>query len=337
VKARRRLGLLLAAMLVSGAGGPRAWGQDDRNAIVVADPRTSESSALAVSPTDDGLLYTVNDSGHEPVVYVIDRTDATIVGTTLLAGVDSDDVDPEAIAVDDEATLWVADIGDNLRTRDDIALYALPGPGTGAASVTPRGYPLRYADGPTDAETLLADPSSGRMWVVTKGLLSGSVLRVPARLRTDADNLLTPLADLRVPAQVTDGTVLPDGNAVVLRTYGRAYVYRLPSWALVGDFALPRQQQGESLTVLPDGRTLLAGSEGTPTRIAAVPLPERVVAGLAATPTEAPTPGVPPDPPAQPTAAPATDDGGPFGWWLAIGVAVAAVGAAGASFLRRRS
>ena len=75
---------------------------------------------------------------------------------------------------------------------------------------------------------------------------------------------------------MTDGTVLPDGSAVVLRTYDHAYVYRLPDWEPVGDFALPQQEQGESLTALPDG-SLLAGSEGTPTRIDRVHLPPSIV------------------------------------------------------------
>jgi len=287
------------AMTVVGVGGSQAWGQDDTTSIEIDDPRTSESSGLAVAPSDPDLLYTVNDSGHEPAVYTLDSRTESVVGTTTLTGPEPGEADPEAIAVDGDGTLWVADIGDNLRDRDDIALYALPAPGTGDSTAVPEDYPLSYPGGPADAETLLSDPVSGAMWVVTKGLLSGSVLEVPQPL--GEANRLRPVAGVDVPGLVTDGTVLPDGSAVVLRGYDHAYVYRLPDWEPVGAFALPRQEQGESLTALPDG-SLLAGSEGTPTRIDRVHLPPSIVTSLEPEESTAP----PTSPP--PTTAPSTSE-----------------------------
>ena len=276
-------GRLVRVLLVSTGlcmlGGAHAWAQDDAGDIVITDPRLTESSALALSPLDPELLYTVNDSGHDPLVFVVDRADGAVVGTTALAGVDPDGADTEAVAVDRDGMLWVADVGDNLRSRDDVALYALPAPGPGDTTVTPDRYPVRYPDGHADVETLLADPVTGRMWVVTKGIVSGAVLAVPADAVPGRDNLLVPV-DARIPGLVTDGTVLPDGSAVVLRTPLRAFVYRLPDWEPVAVFELPRQQQGESLAALPDGRALLAGSEGSPALIARVEIPADVLQEL---------------------------------------------------------
>ncbi len=270
-----RVAVALGLALV-GVGGSAAWGQDDTGAIVVHDPRIAESSGLAVSPDDPDLLYTLNDSGNDPVVFVIDRGDGSVVGTTTLLGLDPDRADTEALTVEGD-TLWVADTGDNLATRRDVALYALPAPGRGDATVTPTAYPVWYPDGPDDVETVLADPATGELWLVTKGLLGGSVMRVPDDLVADGDNRLQPLRDVEVPSLVTDGTVLPGGRAAVLRDYVRAYVYALPGWRQIDSFALPRQEQGESLTALPGGRMLLAGSEGSPARIDRVPLPPAVL------------------------------------------------------------
>ena len=136
--ARTRVGGLLALLVLSGAGGSQAWSQDGRSAVVVRDNRVSESSALAVSPRDPELLHTVNDSGHDPVVYTVDRTSGDVVGTTLLGGLDPDTLDPEAIAVDPDGRLWVADTGDNVHRRTDVALYAVRAPGRGATRASPR-------------------------------------------------------------------------------------------------------------------------------------------------------------------------------------------------------
>jgi hypothetical protein len=75
----------------------------------------------------------------------------------------------------------------------------------------------------------------------------------------------------------------------VLRTYVNAHVYTLPDWNRVGAFRLPRQPQGEALTAVRGGRSLLAGTEGSPTRIDLVDVPRRLTAALrrAAEATEA--------------------------------------------------
>jgi len=277
---RLRLPALLALLAVSGAGAAQTWGQDGLSDIVIDDSRITESSGLAVSPTEHDLLYTVNDSGHDAVVYVIDRTTGDVAGTTTLVGVDTDTDDLEALAVGDNEVLWVADTGDNGADRSDTALYALPAPGRGADAVTPRRYPLTYADGATDVEALLVDPARGDGWLVTKGVFGSQVLRLPARRSPRQPITPEPVPGVDPPVLVTDGVVLPGGDAAVLRTYTAAFVYRLPDWELIESFALPRQEQGESVTALSPG-LLLAGSEGTPALIDEVPVPARVGRALA--------------------------------------------------------
>ena len=79
-------------------------------------------------------------------------------------------------------TVWVGDIGDNLgeprRRRRS--------PGAGRArrphGRRPTSYRLAYPDGAHDAETLLRDPVTGRLYVVTKGVFGGTVYAAPAQL-----------------------------------------------------------------------------------------------------------------------------------------------------------
>lgn len=275
-----RLPVLLALMVLTGAGGAQAWGQEGLSDITIDDPRVSESSGLSVSPLDDGLLYTVNDSGNDPLVFVVDSADGTVVGTTLLEGLDPEVVDPEAMAVQGD-TVWVADTGDNANERDDVALYALPAPRSGDDTVRPTAYPVRYAAGHPDVEALLMAPDGGGGgWLVTKEVFGGEVLALPADMRPGVPVTPEPVPGVLVPGLVTDATVLPDGEAAVVRTYGKAFVYRLPDWSQVATIDLPSQQQGETITALADGTTLLAGSEGSPALIDAVRLPPEVVADL---------------------------------------------------------
>src|SRR5699024_8067299 len=78
----------------------------------------------------------------------------------------------------------------------------------------------------------------------------------------------------QAPPIVTDGSFTPDGRRVVLRTYGSAVVYDASTWDELWSDDLPPQPQGESLTVEPDGDSFLIGSEGSPSTVLRLDLPE---------------------------------------------------------------
>ncbi|MDO9380557.1 MAG: hypothetical protein Q7T56_17065 [Nocardioidaceae bacterium] len=271
-------------------GGYVSGGDDSTGAVAahervstIRDPRVSESSGLVVSTRDPRLAYTMNDSGNAPTVLVVEIASGDVVGTTELEGDGFADV--EALAVDGDGTLWIGDVGDNAGTRDDLAVYSTGQPGRGDAAATPRRFPVAYAGGVAeDAEALLADPATGRLSVVTKGFLGGSLYRLPARLGTDRVNLMRPVEGFRAPLLVTDASFLPNGSAFLLRTYIGVFAYDAGTLERTWSAGLPPQEQGETLAVEPGGRSALIGTEGVPSPLERIALPARasgVPAGLA--------------------------------------------------------
>jgi hypothetical protein len=190
--------------------------------------------------------------------------------------------------------------------------------------VPARRYRLRYADGPHNAEALLVDPRSNRLYVASKQDEGGGLYQAPARLRSGQVNVLRRIA--AVPATVTDGAFAPDGRTFVLRTYLDAHVYTAQGRPL-DTFGLPLQRQGESITYSRDGRDVLVGSEGLRSEIWRVRLPEAAR----------------PPPPGQTRAAADGSAAGdaPSRPWRSAGLAAMAVGVAallaGALKLRHRS
>ncbi|MGH1561792.1 hypothetical protein [Mumia sp. DW29H23] len=238
----------------------------------ITDARVPESSALVVSRRDPALAYTINDSGHEPTVYAVEIATGEVVGSTRLVG--HRIVDPEALAIDRDGTLWVADIGDNDAIRSTVSLYALDEPVIGDKQLKPTRYRVRYADGNTDAEALLADPTGDGMYIVSKGLLGGQLYRLPSSLSTTEVNEAEPVAEAEIPAIVTDGDYLPDGARVVLRTYLGVHVLDAQTWKETWSATIPETRQSESLASEPDGTSVLIGSEGLPSPIGRLTLPE---------------------------------------------------------------
>jgi hypothetical protein len=219
-----------------------------------------ESSGLV----DRGdVVWTNNDSGDAAVVYGVDARTGRTVEKTEYAGSVSD---VEAIAPGSHGTIWAGDIGDNQARRDDVAVYRVTPGHDGDAPA----YPLVYPDRPHNAEALLVQPRTQRVFVVTKSVFGGTVFVAPAHLREGHDNRLRQFA--RVAGLVTDGTFFPDGRHVLLRTYGTASVYTFPAFELVGTVTLPAQPQGEGISVSDDGRVLVS-SEGVESDVLQVDLP----------------------------------------------------------------
>src|SRR5215218_1034209 len=296
---RSRLAVLLAAAALLALAVPVSAQEVEGAEVVLRlqDPRIVESSGLALSRRHPRVLWTHNDSGDKARLYAV-GADGRTLATLTLAGAEARDWEALAAGRDDRGrpALFVGDIGDNDGVWPEVAVYRVVEPAELRDVTVPAvRYRLRYPDGSHDAEALLVDPHSNRLYVATKSLAGGGLYQAPVRLRTGQVNVLRRVA--RVPPIVTDGAYLPDGRAFVLRDYQQAHVYTRPG-RRVGAFELPLQYQGESITVTADGRSVLAGSEGPDSEVWRVPLPDPVMARVAPTTTRPPPAAAPADRPA---------------------------------------
>jgi hypothetical protein len=310
-------GLLLALLVVVlvSSLARRADGAEAGPDVVsrMSDPRILESSGLAVSLEHDDLAYTINDSGNAPIVFAVKISTGAVVGTTTITG--RTPLDTEAIAIDGDGELWVADTGDNKGERTDIALYAMPEPGPGQHSVAARRYPLAYPSGPADVETLLIDPRTGAKKLVTKGLLAGDLLELPSALSTDHVNQAEATGH-DMPGRVTDGVMSADGRHALLRTGTSVHVYDAKTWQLIRSEETPPLPQGESMAIERSQKSYLIGSEGEDSPLIRMPLK---LDGS----TPAPSTATP-----EPAASSGTDSGSADGEGFAGGIWLWAVGGA---------
>ena len=262
-------GMTLPAAVASPPPVSGAADDGHRVLFTIASPLITESSSLAVSTAHPGLVYTTNDSGDSATVYALDASDGRLVGQTTLRGVTP--VDIEALGID-RGALVVGDIGDNDQLRESIVAYRIAQPGRGSAAVQPDAVTLTYRDGARDAESLLYDARTERLFVVSKGLAGARVYRTPPNVFGRGRAALT--RDAAAPAIATDATFLSGHRYAVIRTYFSAVVYRFPSWQKVDSFDLPRQEQGESVTS-PGGEDVIwIGSELENSEVLEVALPD---------------------------------------------------------------
>ena len=181
-----------------------------------------ESSGLVVA---DGLFVTTNDSGDTGRVFMVDPATGETVGVTTWPG------EPE-----DVEALAPAGAGRRLgrrhrrqrrRPRDSIERHPAAGrprrPGRRRRRPTSWSTPTA----PRDAETLLADPRTGRLLVASKGIFGGTLYAAPRELSADGPNPLRELGD--DPADRHRRRVLPRRpapRAARLRARGRLHLPR---------------------------------------------------------------------------------------------------------------
>jgi hypothetical protein len=242
-----------------------------------------ELSGFAASRRHRGIFWAHNDSGNAFTIHAM-REDGTVVASFQV--LDANAVDPEDIALgpcaprDTRSCLYVADVGDNLRTRARVQVIRVVEPAAlRSGSLIGESFAFTYPDGAHDAEAILVDPRSADVIVVTKSLMSlGDAYRVDVHgkpRRQTAVHVATLSAPTGFDSLVTAASVHPSGTRILLRTYRSLWEYRSPGardlvdvlHATPRDVPAGRHLQGEAVSYTADGTSYLLGGEGDSTPI----------------------------------------------------------------------
>lgn len=172
-------GLLALAALAMGCMTTTAVGQDAAPAIpasltgTIANPKAAEASGLAASIVNPGVLWAINDSENDPVVFAI-GPQGQHLGTVFVVGINNRDWEDLAVfTMDGVAYLLIADVGDNSARRADVLLHVLAEPkldGQGRQTSASVAWQmrLRYPDGPQDCEAVAVDPTEKTVYLLSK-------------------------------------------------------------------------------------------------------------------------------------------------------------------------
>ncbi len=243
-----------------------------------------ETSGVAASRRSANVWWGHNDSGGEPEVYAFTR-EGRALGAYALTGAAAGDWEDMAA---DATYLYVGDIGDNGAHRDHVRVLRVPEPEVSAGQpwveANLDGVEVRafvYPESAHDAETLLVDPRSGDVYLVTKKTDGHSgVYRAASPFAQAAGPeplVLERVADLdfgseALPGMVlaTGGDVSPAGDAVLILTYNGAFWWARPEGQpLHAAFAgrgwpapVVLQPAHEAIAFQPDGAGYLTVREG---------------------------------------------------------------------------
>jgi hypothetical protein len=285
---RRRVLLLLTTSVVA-IGAVLLWVRlEGTRLATLNDPLITESSGLVGSLRNPGVLWTMNDSDNPPLLFATDRSGRAL-GRFLVTGASNHDWEDLGIsrAPDGTPELYIADTGENSQ-RESPIIYRLQEPAVDLKRTERRiirtekadAFPLVYAGGTVDIETILVHPQTGEILLVGKtGDSRAPVFRVGPLTQPRLPVEMEPVTTIELPRllgplnAVTGGAVAPDGSRFVIRTPLFAFEWRVPSGATLAEAILGEPHliplfvpsiRGEGIAYDPDGEGLLTTSEGSP-------------------------------------------------------------------------
>ena len=208
----------------------------DRGAL--DDSKINEASGLVASRKNTNVLWTHNDSGGNPEVYLI-SDGGTTQATYRLAGARSRDWEDIAVGpgpVAGESYVYVGDIGDNNAQYPVKTVYRFVEPLATDGSPNDVIRPVDairfvYPDGPRDAETLLLDPLTKDLYVLSKRDQFVHVYRAAFPQNTTSIDTLELLGQLPrqqvgILEQLVGGDISADGKEVLLKSYVQVFYWR---------------------------------------------------------------------------------------------------------------
>jgi hypothetical protein len=232
-----------------------AKGTNDNEAL-------EEASGLVASRRYPGMLWTHNDSGHPPELFLLDTLGATRRTFRIIGAANRDWEDitlgPGRDSID---YIYIADIGDNGANHKIKFIYCVEEPSAdqeGELTVVDTLL-IRLADKKRDTETLMVDPVSHNLYLVSKREDNVSLYEVKFPFAADT---LTAEPVLSLPIRgVVAGDISPDGREILLKTYDNIYYWRRLARQSVADalqapaieLAYLPEPQGESIAWAVDG------------------------------------------------------------------------------------
>jgi hypothetical protein len=223
----------------------------------------NEASGIAASRKNIGVLWTHNDSGDSARIFAM-NTHGKHLGVYYIKGATNRDWEDIAVGpgpVDDENYIYIAETGDNFAQYDTKYIYRVPEPDVDSNQAPVYSIlknfdviTFKYPDGPRDAETILVDPLTKDIYIVTKREENVKVYLAsyPQSLK---DTIIVEYV-LTLPfTMIVGGDISYNGEEILLKTYDSVYYWKRKPRQSVAQalkdkyYKLPyiREPQGEAI------------------------------------------------------------------------------------------
>ncbi|UZR94785.1 hypothetical protein [Chondrinema litorale] len=233
----------------------------------------TEASGLVNSRSHSDFFWINNDggAGAENRIFLVDKT-GTLKATYWLEGVSN--IDWEDITLGpgpEEGTnyLYVGQIGDNQAQYDkrNVFRFVEPSPDESQFPLTDTISNIEtityvYPDGSRDAETLMIDPVTKDLYIVSKRESPEINIYVASYPQSTSETITLDKVGTLPFTQATAGDISKDGSEILIKNYTTIYYWKRTSGESVAD-ALAKTATEIPYLIEPQGEAIAFTTDGT--------------------------------------------------------------------------
>ena len=271
-KMRKRVGteaifsLLLMAWSCDPSPTPSTGRSADFETIPQSFPITpgiiDEASGIAMSAGMAGYLWTIQDSGQPNSLYLI-SPDGKAIKQFPLPGTVNHDWEDLAVGVGPKADvsyMYVADIGNNNApmTATNI-IYRIPEVADMNGSFKQSDLEkitFKYPDGARDAETILVDPITKDVFIISKETDKTGIYRLASPQSVTETITAEKVGSIPSVFFTTGGNISVDGNEILVRTYLAVYYWQRKTGETVGQTLIRTADKQLTVAFEPQGEAV---------------------------------------------------------------------------------
>jgi hypothetical protein len=245
----------------------------------IESTEVAEVSGIVSSTRNEDVFWVHNDSGDSARAFAVSsrgKLMATLSFDTASA------IDIEDMAIEDagngESFLYFGDIGDNATARPSVTIHRVAEPKLAPPELASAPHltavsekmQVSYAEGPRDAETLLFDPLTRDLLIVTKKLFGRTEIHRVGPFAAGTTVHAEKIGSVAI-SFATGGDISRDGRLIAIRNYGTSASLwtRAPGESLAGALSrepcqipVAEEPQGEAFGFLAHGSGYVTAAEG---------------------------------------------------------------------------
>lgn len=276
-------GILITLMFFSGCT-PKENASPDRTGNFESTPTQhpitpgviDEASGIADSRTMNGYLWTHLDSGYPSDLYLVSHDGKTIkkfpVPGTMY--IDWEDIAAGPGPQEGVSYLYVGDIGSNTDLNRPVhTINRVPEiKNINESFQAADKISYSYSDGPRDAETLLLDPQTKDLFIISKEESRVHLYKLPHPQSTTSLNtaqflgvvpgIKTPGLPPTLYTSPTSGDISPDGSEIIVKNYLSVFYWKRKQGESTADALLRAPDKTLPYLVEPEGTAICFDKEG---------------------------------------------------------------------------
>lgn len=207
--------------------GPKSMG-------LIQNPKINEASGLVVSRSNANYIWTHNDSGDKARLFLF-KKDGSHLGIFSFKNLKNRDWEDICAGVGPQKGknyIYVGEIGDNRAVYGEYKIYRFEEPNLNAMT-----FPVeqeitdyttityKYPDGKRDAETLMLDPLTKDIYIVSKRELNVRIYRLAYPYSETETNTLEKVGTIPY-IWVNGGDISADGTEILIKNYQKILYWK---------------------------------------------------------------------------------------------------------------